>query len=194
MRKITMLLILLGLSGVFATTAAQDGSPALEREIITVLRMGEGIFEPELWRASAAENLASTTATWQSTFESGYGGTSFLNYLHFSTGYSLDELDSFFDEDWFAETFINWEDARKTNVCFDDDLTLHEFTLVYRDNQDNLTEYALRYWVEPVSETRVRTWHVAFPSTLPDGSPSPEGQALLDDYAARMYPDLPGCR
>ena len=193
MRKlIPFLLIVLLLA---PTARAQDtDTPITEREIITVLKMGDDVFEHDLWRASAAETAGSTTATWLPTPESGYGAVSHIDYLHFDAGYTAARLNELFNQQWFADTFVNWEDVRKTNVCFDGDITLHEFSLSFRDSNDNVTQYDLRYWVDPVSETRVRTWHIAFATTYTDGTPNPESAARLDEYAARMYPDFPACK
>lgn len=190
LRMLTTLLLVIALGG---TTLAQNETPT-EREIITVLTMGDEVFEPDLWLASASETVSYTTATWQPRFEAGFSAVSFLNYLHFDTGYTLDGLDDFFNDDWFAQSFAGWEDLTKTNVCFDDDVTLHEFTMAYRDASGNLTRYVMRYWVDPISETRVRAWHIAFATTYSDGSPDERGQEFLDDYSARMYPDFPSCR
>ena len=187
-----LLLLLVCLAAVGTVALAQDDEPE-ERELITVLKMGEGVFETGLWQASGSELLASTTATWQSTLESGFSALSFLNYIHFDTGYTLDGLDDFFNDAWFEQSFANWEEVRKTNVCFDDDITLHEFTLSYLDANGNLTDYAMRYWVDPLNETRVRTWHIAFATTFSDGTPNPEGQEQLDEYASRIYPDFASC-
>lgn len=188
MRYLLLVVLLAALGG---AALAQGTFP--EREIITVLKMGENVFELDWWRASASETGASTTASWQSTPESGFSGVSFINYLHFDTGYNVEELDALFNDEWFAQTFAGWEELRKTNVCFDGDVTLHEFTLAYREASGSLARYALRYWVDPVSETRVRAWHVAFATTYSDGSADPRGRQLLDDYAARIYPDLISC-
>lgn len=191
MRKVLMaVLALFMLTGL--VVQAQD-TPFEQAEIITVLLMGQNVFEPTLWQASASENLASTTATWQSRPESEFSGLSFLNYLHLDTGYTLDSLDELFDDDWFTETFAAWDDLRKTNVCYDDDTTLHEFTLAFTDANGNATPYTLRYWVDPVSESRVRVWYISFATAFSDGSPNAEALDMLDDYSARMFPDLPGC-
>jgi hypothetical protein len=170
---------------------AQD--PFEQPEIITVLLMAENVFETGLWQASASENLVSTTATWQSRPESGFSGLSFLNYLHLDTGYTLDSLDELFDDDWFEETFAAWDDLRKTNVCYDDDTTLHEFTLAFVDANGNSTPYSLRYWVDPVNESRVRVWYISFATAFGDGSPNAEALDMLDSYSERMFPDLPDC-
>jgi hypothetical protein len=191
MHKLLLLAILL--AAAFGVVQAQDEEAFAERELVTVLNMGADVFEPDLWLASGSETITNTTVSWQSTFESGFSALSFANYLHFDTGYTLDGLDTFFNDDWFEQTFISWEEVEKTNVCFDDDLTLHEFTLAYRDAEDRLTYYALRYWVEPISETRVMAWHIAFATTYADGTPNTEGQTQLDEYSARLYPELPGC-
>ena len=191
MRKLGLILAVVMMFG--AVALAQDETTFPERELITVLKMGDQVFEPDLWLASGTENVASTTATWQSKSIAGFSGLSFLSYLHFDSGYTLDGLDQFFNDDWFAQTFAAWEDVQKTSVCYDGDVTLHEFTLAFRDASNNLTRYALRYWVDPLTETRVRAWHIAVATTYADGTPNPDGQTTLDDYAARMYPDLPDC-
>jgi hypothetical protein len=193
MRRIILLLLIVFLVALVAQAQDTDAPPA-EREIITVLQMGDGVFENDLWRASAAETASSTTATWLPIPESGYGAISHIAYLHVDDGYTPTGLDELFNDQWFADTLANWEDVRKTNVCFDGDITLHEFSLAFRDANDNVTQYDLRYWVDPVSETRVRTWHIAFATTFSDGAPNPKSAAWLDDYARRMYPDLPACR
>ena len=41
-------------------------------------------------------------------------------------------------------------------------MTLYEFTLAFRDAGDNVTGYSMRYWTDPLTETRVRTWYLAF--------------------------------
>ena len=88
------LLILLALLVLSSGMLAQDEAFP-EREIITVLDMGSTVFESDLWLASGAENIGSTTATWQSTFESGFSALSFINYLHFDEGYTLDDWTTF---------------------------------------------------------------------------------------------------
>lgn len=183
---LVMLLLLSGLS-----VQAQDSFA--DAEIITVLLMADGVFEPSLWQASASENLASTSATFQSRFDSGFSGLSYLNYVHFPTGYTLDSLDELFDDEWFDDTFAAWEGLRKINVCYAEDLTLHEFTLAFRDGNGNSTPYTMRYWVDPVNESRVRTWYITFPTAFADGSPNPESLDMLDEYSARMFPELPAC-
>ena len=188
-----VVLILLALLVPMTGVLAQDEEAFPEREIITVLDLGSEVFEPDLWLASAAETSTSTTATWQSTFESGFSALSYINYLHFDGGYTLEGLEDFFNNDWFEQTFINWEDLRQTDLCFDDDVTLYEFTLAYRDSNDNVTNYTMRYWTEPLTETRVLTWYVAIATTYAQGGTIPDALEQLDDYSARMYPDLPGC-
>ena len=191
MRKLFSVLLIVLCFGAM-TVHAQEESPP-QAEILTVLLMTDGVFEPDLWLASASENLSSTTVTWNSRADSGFSGLSYLSYLHFDTGYTLDGLDALFDDDWFGQTFAGWQDLHKTNVCYDGDLTLHEFTLSYKDGAGNVTPYALRYWIEPVNESRVRAWYVAFATAYADGSPNGDALDLLDEYATRMYPDLSSC-
>jgi len=189
-----VLLILLALLGLTASTVAQDEPSFPEREIITVLNMGADVFEPDLWLANAAESASRTTATWQSTFEAEFSALSHIEYLHFDEGYTLDSLDDFFGNDWFEQTFVNWEELRQTNLCFDGDVSLYEFTLAFRDSNDNVTQYVMRYWTDPITESRVRTWYIAFATTYAEGGTIPDARGQFDDYSARMYPVLPACR
>ncbi|HLV34024.1 MAG TPA: hypothetical protein VKY59_02870 [Spirillospora sp.] len=191
MRNLAIIVLLIAAFG--AAVMAQDADESVEREIITVLKMGDEVFEPEMWLASAGETTSYTTATFQPRREAGFSAVSFINYLHFDTGYTLDGLDDFFNDTWFEQAFAGWEELRKTNVCFNGDVTLHEFTLAYRESNGGLARYVMRYWVDPISETRVRAWHIAFATTFADGTTDARGRELLDEYSARMYPDFPAC-
>src|SRR5690606_14459619 len=101
-----LLLLAMLLAAAFGVVQAQDEEAFAERELVTVLNMGADVFEPDLWLASGSETITNTTVSWQSTFESGFSALSFANYLHFDTGYTLDGLDTFFNDDWFEQTFI----------------------------------------------------------------------------------------
>jgi hypothetical protein len=189
MRKI----LVIGLILLLGVPVAQAQEEPAEFELIQVLLMGAEVFEPDVWYASGSETASTTSAIWQPRPSAGFSGISGLSYLHFDTGYTLDGLDEFFDDTWFDQTFVNWQDLRKTNLCFDDEITLHEFTLAFQDSRDNVTRYAMRYWVEPMDDTRVRAWYIIIATTFADGTTDPEGRTRLDDYAARLYPNFVSC-
>jgi hypothetical protein len=161
--------------GAALLTSAQDDKPPL-REIYKALSYGDEVFEPDLWFASATETVGMTTAQWNAPSIS---ALSYLVYRHFDEGIQPEDVGTYFDNAWFEAAFANYESWRKVGVCYDDDTALHKFNLRLYD-----TDYAMRYWVEPVSDTRVMAIFIVFPSADVPG---------LDDYAARLYPDLPDC-
>lgn len=156
-------------------TAAPD--MAQLREIYVALAYGEEVFEPGVWQASATEMELQTTAQWNAP---SLGALSFLNYLHFKDGITLDGMNEFFDKTWFDATFANYESYRKTGVCYADEVTLHKFTLGLRGS-----DYAMRYWTELVGPTRIAAIYIVVPSNTPEA---------MDQYAARLFPELPDCK
>lgn len=155
---------------------AEPGIPQL-REIYAALAYGEEVFEPDVWQASATEMELQTTAQWNAP---SLGALSFLNYLHFKDGITLDGMNAFFDKTWFDATFANYEGYRKTGVCYADEITLHKFTLGLRGS-----DYAMRYWTEMASPTRIAAIYIVVPSNNPE---------VMDQYAARLFPQLPDCK
>ena len=183
MRKYLIIMILC-LAGIVMVASAQDEEEAPEREIYTVLDYGEDVFEPDLWYTSAAESAGRTTATWSAKPESGFvGGLAYADYLHFIGGYSLEGLEQLFDGSWFDGILVNYDSYTATIDCGTmDDLRLYEFA-VNSGGQD----YLMRYWVEASAEDRVMALFLVFPAK------DVAARRLLEDYARRLFPDLPAC-
>lgn len=154
---------------------AQDDKPPL-REIYKVLSYGDDVFEPDIWYASATETVGMTTAQWNAASMS---ALSYVVYRHFDEGIKPEDVGTYFDNTWFEAAFANYTSWRKVGVCYDGDITLHKFNLTLSG-----IDFAMRYWVEPVSDTRVKAMFIVFPSA---------NVTDLDEYAARLYPDLPDC-
>jgi hypothetical protein len=175
-----LLLLALSLFALLNVVTAQDATPTVppapQREIYTVLGYGDGVFETDLWLASAEETPNRTRATWRSD---NIGGVAFADYLHFETGVTPDQFDTLFGADWFNATLSNFAVWREETRCDLGNLRLIQYTLQIAD-----TNYSMRYWIEWVSDTRVMTLYVV----VPDGFAS-----LLDTYGARLYPDLASC-
>lgn len=179
-----LLIVLALLLGLALAVGAQDVEDEEElpplREIYLALSFGDEVFEPDLWLASATEGDVRTTAVWNAGQLS---ALSYLDLLHFDEGYTAEGIDAFFNDNWFAAAFANYETWERTAVCYfnddDLDLTLHEFTMTTGG-----TEYTMRYWIDLFSETRVAAIFIVFPAT---------SSLTLDDYAARLYPDLSTC-
>jgi len=176
LKKLIVVLVVL-LCSVALIHAQDDAEEFEEREIYTALAYGDDVFEPELWLASAAESEVTTTVTWNAV---AYGALSYLDYRHYDEGITADEITAQFDNTRFEATFANYASWRKVAVCYEGDLTLHEFELVNGESQ-----YNMRFWVEPAEDfTRVRAQFIVFPNSyLPE----------LDEYSERLFPDLPAC-
>ena len=177
-------LLLLGLSlfALLNVVSAQEvtpepvPSPTPVREIYTVLGYGDGVFESDLWLASAEETPNRTRATWRSDQ---VGGVAFADYLHFGDGVTREQFDTLFGTDWFNATLANFAVWREETRCDLGNLRLIQFALQIAD-----TRYSMRYWIEWVNDNRVMTLYVV----VPEGFAS-----LLDTYGARLYPDLASC-
>ncbi len=186
MRKISSLVLVVLLVSVAAVVHAQDVTEETtmpEREIYTVLQYGDDVFEPDLWYVSATESAARTTATWSPRPEADYGSAlAYADYLHFDGGYSKDGMKELFNDAWFAGTLSSYESYTNTISCDVDDVTLYEFNLQFSGE-----EYAMRYWVEPVTDTRVMAFFILFPAK------DVAARRILSDYAQLVYPELPVC-
>lgn len=126
------------------------------REIYTVLALGDPVFSPERWMASAAETGTRTTATWTAA---SLGALAFAELLHFDGGYDERGLLEYFDGAWFDVTLKDYDAWERTGRCAFDGVTLNEFSLVL-GGQD----YRMRYWVQPITPTRVLAFHLVFPA------------------------------
>ncbi|MBL8119071.1 MAG: hypothetical protein J0L63_17600 [Anaerolineae bacterium] len=170
-RQLLILIVLL--AGILVVSQAQEPST---REIYTVLDYGENVFEPELWLASAQEEVGRSTAQWRSDPMS---GLAYLSYLHFDSGIQPDQIDLIFNEDWFRATFANYQQWSETRNCQLEGITLKEFSLT----QANL-RYSMRYWIQPVSDSRVLTLFLIFPAASTE---------TLDTYAEKLFPQAAVC-
>lgn len=158
------------------STASGETSVPQEREIYTVLRYGDGVFEPGIWLASANEQPGRTTATWRAD---SLNAVTFADYIHFDNPYNPDTLDQFFGDEWFKGAFVNYQAWRRNVMCKFGDVTLHEFNL---ENQN--VKLGMRYWIKPINPNRVLTLFVVFPI---------EDTANLERYSQLLFPEASTC-
>jgi hypothetical protein len=168
-----------------AVVRAQDATPTptpailsqpAQREIYTVLQYGDGVFEPELWFASAAESAARTTATFSA---SKLGGVAYIDYLHYDKGLKSEEFDAVFNDAWFKATLANYQTWTRSTECNFDAIKVHEFNL-----ENNNLKYVMRYWIAPATDTRILTLFIVFPSA---------DTGNLDAYSKRIFPEAAAC-
>ncbi len=177
LKRLIVLVLVLG--SMLLVVRAQDATeePPPEREIYTVLRWGDDVFEPVVWYASAEELPARTRATWRAD---SLGGLAFADYLHFEEGITVPQIDNVFDQSWFEASLGGTYDIWRENVrCDLGNLRLIEFSLSSGD-----TKYSMRYWIDWVSSYRVMAIFLVFPAT---------DLADMELYADKLYPDLPTC-
>jgi hypothetical protein len=175
-----MLVFIVLLTGMLLVARAQEATPVVfedEREIYSVLHWGDGVFEPEIWYASAEELPTRTRATWLSD---SLGGLAFADYLHFDEGIVFGQISAVFNQDWFEGTLGPSYTVWRENVrCDLGDVRLLDFSL-----QKDDVKYQMRYWIKTVTPYRVMTIHIVLPS---------ENQEDMDRYAGLLFPDLPSC-
>jgi len=172
MRKL-LFLTFISLAFIFVTQA-QDKP---EREIYTVLHYGDAVFEPDVWLASAGEEDIRSNATWRAD---SLGAVAFATYLHFDDGVPADVMTSFFNDDWFKTTFTNYTGYHELEHCDAQGMTLYEFSVLVND-----AKYMMRYWIQPINDTRILAFFIVLPTT---------DEKSLDKYAALLYPDFASCK
>lgn len=170
-KRLFILIVLL--SGALLVSRAQD-KPT--REIYTVLSYGDAVFEPELWLASAKEEAGRTTAEWRND---AIGGLAYLGYIHFDNPIQPDQIPLVFTEDWFKAVFANYQSMTETSNCQLKDVTLHQFNVIQAASR-----FSVRYWIKPISESRVLTLFLMFPTA---------DTANMDTYAKKLFPDAAVC-
>jgi hypothetical protein len=180
MKRLVAVLLMIGVLCLPLLVTAQDDTI---RELYVVTAFGDPVFEIDRWRLSATESVERTTATWSHVELSAVG---YADYLHFDDGYEPD-LERYFDDTWFSETFVNYDSYTQTAFCFTSDSTgnnsgtlLWEFDVSFGDEP-----YLMRYWVQPITPTRVLALFIVFPVDEPD---------LMNRYAARFQPELSVCK
>lgn len=166
-----VLFVLLLLAFPLAAQPADPTPAAPVREIYVALGFGDPVFEPEVWRASAAEQDDRTTAAWQSAE---YGALGHAELLHFDGGYTPASLNAYFDADWFDVIFKDYDEWELTGHCTYDDVIVHEFAL-----ESDSARYLMRYWVQPITPTRVLAFHLVFPAA---------SEGLLEAYSRLFAP------
>jgi hypothetical protein len=153
-----------------------EASPATPLDFQQATSIGSGIFEPERWRLETGEHPGLISVGW---FEDEHEGLAHAQLLLYDCGYTSADLERFYGDEGMNIMLGGYNAHTQTAQCTDGELTLREYDVDYDGRP-----YRVRFWFEPVSDTRVRDMHLGF---------LPEDEALMDDYAARLYPQLPSC-
>ena len=130
-----------------------------------------------LWERTYFVDETRVAVTWQ---DRGRGALIYLEARIKPCGYEEPDLNKDFNEENWSALFANYESYQPVTACrTDKGLRLYQFT-----TQNQGLKYAISYWAQSDTDTRVITTMMIFPAAE---------QAALSAYAARLFPDLPNC-
>jgi hypothetical protein len=148
-----------------------------QKDIDRALSFTGAVFDLSEWERSytVAENRVSVT--W---LNNPSGAVAYLETIIFQCGYEEPDLNNYYsDENWKA-IFQYYESYEQADNCRrNDGLRLYEFK-----TQNQGFEYGVRYWVKNDTDTRVISMMIVFPLEL---------NAMMGDYATRLFPTYPSC-
>lgn len=137
------------------------------------------IFAVSAWERTYSVAESHVAVTWQDV---GHGALVYLEARIKPCGYEEPDLNKDFSGENWKAIFANYESYQLITECrIDTGLRLYQFK-----SQNQGYEYAINYWVQSDTDTRVIVTMIVFPAEN-------EGQALLSNYSAQLFPDLPEC-
>lgn len=151
-------------------------TPATDADFAQATSIGDGVFEPERWELQTGEHPGLISVGW---FENDIEALAHGQLLLYNCGYTQAEIDDFYDDENMNVMLGGYESHTQTAECTQAGLTLREYDVGYEGRT-----YKVRFWIEPLGDTRVRDMHLGF---------FPENIEEMDAYARRLYPDLPSC-
>jgi hypothetical protein len=108
------------------------------------------------------------------------GVVAYVEALIFPCGYEEPDLDTFFSVENWDVVFGNYDSYEPVTSCkIDTGVRLYEFKAVTEG-----FNYNIRYWAENDTDNRLVGAMIVFPV---------ESQELMDEYSARLFPDLISC-
>jgi hypothetical protein len=176
----------IGLTALFGTTEAAPlnqecrGAPTLIEDFETLIELDEELMDDEDWEFTLEfeENEFVVTANWLPD-ELETSAIIIVDILQYDCGYEDADLEDYYSEDNFEIILEVYEDYELVDECEQDGIILYEYDLVYEGE-----DYVSRFWINPVSDTRVQDVHITFVADDDD---------LLDDYSELFFPDFPEC-
>jgi len=148
--------------------------------------------QADIDRALAFTGEAFSASTWKRTYsvaenrvavtwlDSQYGALAYLEALVYPCGYDEPDIDTYFSDENWKTIFANYESYEPVAECrADTGLRLYQFT-----TQNQGAEYAVNYWAQNDTDTRLITMMIVFPTAE---------KSVLGDYSTQLFPDLPNC-
>ncbi|HNB51862.1 MAG TPA: hypothetical protein PK530_07960 [Anaerolineales bacterium] len=148
-----------------------------QADIDFTLDFGDKIFTGGDWKRAYTVESQRLSASWTSDDLSSVG---YLDYLIFSCGTTADELEGYFNRDYWPVLFQNYEGYEPINSCG----SLASTKLWEFDATSSGSDYQVLYWVRQESASRVLTMFFVYP---------PDSETIMQAYATQMFPDLTSC-
>ncbi|MBL8063520.1 MAG: hypothetical protein JNK32_10900 [Anaerolineales bacterium] len=159
-----------------ATPVCIASEPAQE-DIDRALSFTGMMFGTNEWERSYTVTDDSVAVTWYSEL---LYSVVFLEALIFPCSYEEPDLDAFFSAENWQIVFGNYQSYSPVGECRNDSgLRLYKFTAV-----DQGIDYDIRYWTVNDTDTRVLTFMIVLPTV---------SEALMDDYAYKLFPQFSDC-
>ncbi len=152
-------------------------SPSADEDIAAALAFSGDTFAAPTWAQTVSSDDAKTTVTWTA---SSLGAVAYLEYLHYNCGYTQTQIDEYYGAASWATIFANYDSYEKVDDCSYENLHLYEY-----DVSLNGSDYAVRYWVKPATDTRVAGMMLVIPV---------DQVATMAQYAGDLFPKLPTCQ
>lgn len=134
-------------------------------------------FGPPTWKRTYSVAEYRVTVTW---LNDRYGALASLEALTYPCGYGEQDINAYFSNEGWQAIFANYESYQPVDECRKGTgLRLYQFTV-----KNQSIDYALNYWVQNDTDTRLVTLMLVFPITE---------QTTLEDTSTRLFPDLPNC-
>lgn len=148
-----------------------------QRDIDRALAFTGEMFQNDEWERSYMVMSGRVGVTW---LNNPVGAVAYLEALIFPCGYEEPDLNAYFDADNWDIIFENYDEYEIVAECKSNNgLRLYEIESINEG-----LDYNIRYWVKNDTDTRVITMMMTFPV---------DAEALLDEYASRLFPSLSIC-
>ncbi len=160
-----------------ATPACISSEPT-DADIDRALTYTEELFSGPDWERSYTVGGGRVSVTWANATDA---AIAYSEALIFPCSYEEPDLNNFFSDENWNVIFGNYESYQPIAECrTDDGLRLYQFSAT-----EEGFDYAINYWVENDTETRVMDMMIVFPA---------ESTSLMDEYSANLFPELTSCK
>jgi len=160
-----------------ATPACISSEPT-DADIERALAYTKEMFNAPDWERSYTVGGGRVSVTWANNTEA---AIVYSEALVFPCSYEEPDLNAFFSEENWKVVFGNYESFQAVAECrTDDGLRLYQFSAT-----EGGFDYAINYWVENDTETRVMDMMIVLPV---------ESTELMDEYSNSLFPELTSCQ